>query len=64
TDFSHANLTKAKFSNANMQQCVLHCVNDKGTDFKHANLIDAHYTDEDLAAAEQWAPPASTVIKA
>ena len=45
-------------SNANLQQAVLHMVNDQGARWQGANRKLAEYTDKDRAQAELWAPPA------
>jgi len=57
SDFSHANLGGADFSGANLLQSKLHRINDQYTNWKGANLKLVEYTDQDLAEAEDWAPP-------
>jgi len=55
--FSHAVLRAADFSGANLQQAVMHRVDDRGTNWKRANRKLVDYTDKDLAEAEDWLPP-------
>jgi uncharacterized protein YjbI with pentapeptide repeats len=56
-EFSHAVLISANFSGANLKQSVMHRIDDRQTNWQGANLKLVDYTDEDLAAAEDWKPP-------
>ena len=61
-DFSRAELPLADFSGADLTQSVLHRINERGTIWKGTNLKLVDRTDPDLAAAEDWLPPAPQKI--
>lgn len=61
SDLSHANLQNCDMAEANLLQSVMHCTRDVGTNWKGTSRLLVETTDKDLAAAENWKPPRSSI---
>jgi uncharacterized protein YjbI with pentapeptide repeats len=62
-DFSYAVLRRADLKDVDLRQGVLHRTDDEGANWSGARRENVRTTDQDLAEAEDWAPPSLVARK-